>query len=170
MFGDLTLAERWPLSIPIGSSTFRSWHMPVALPISGRLPGGPYTIMPSVSYDGLMTRTLQILAWLILIGIAAATLSPISIRPSLPVDVDLERGLAFCLAGFSFALAYPKKIWLAAVITITGIIGLEALQELRPDRHGRVDDALIKVVGGSVGLGGGWMSAKLLGRRIKSTD
>jgi VanZ family protein len=109
-----------------------------------------------------MTRTLfKVLAWAALIAITAATLSPIGLRPRLPVPVDLERSAAFLSLGLLFALAYPRRIWLALAIVLIGAFGLEWLQELRPDRHGRFDDALIKSLGAMIGLGAGWITVKL---------
>lgn len=115
-----------------------------------------------------MTRALKVLAWSILVAIALATMSPIDLRPRLPIDVDLERALAFCAAGLAFALAYPKQIWFAAAITMAGVLGLEFLQAIRPDRHGELHDAIVKIVGASTGLGLGWLGAQLLHRRSAS--
>lgn len=113
-------------------------------------------------YDTCMTRTvLRALAWTAFIAIAVATLSPIGLRPRLPVAVDLERGVAFLLVGLLFALAYPRRIWLAIAIVLLGAFGLEWLQALRPDRHGRLDDALIKAFGTLIGLTVGWVCTKL---------
>lgn len=118
-----------------------------------------------VLYDLLMTRSLQIFAWLLLFGIAIATLSPIGLRPHLTAYADLERALAFCVAGLVFALAYPRKIWLATVLTIACIFGLEYLQDLRADRHGSLLDAFVKAGGAAVGYFLGWLAAKMHGQR-----
>ena len=128
---------------------------------------------PEPAYDSFMTRTLfKVLAWAALIAIAAATLSPIGLRPRLPVPVDLERSAAFLGLGLLFALAYPRRIWVALAIVLIGAFGLEWLQELRPDRHGRFDDALIKSIGAMIGLGAGWITVKLaettLGRNSRA--
>nr|WP_314262177.1 VanZ family protein [uncultured Devosia sp.] len=105
-----------------------------------------------------MTRRSYLIAaaWIGLFLIMAATLSPIGIRPSLPISVDAERVTAFMVVGFLFALAYPKHIWFAAIVVLIGAFGLEILQELRPDRHARFRDAMWKSIGASVGLGLGW--------------
>ena len=105
----------------------------------------PLASSASGAYDSFMTRTiLQALAWLALIGIAIATLSPIGLRPRLSMlPVVIERSAAFVVVGLLFALAYPRKIWLALLIVIIGVFGLEWLQELRPDRHGRFADAMV---------------------------
>lgn len=117
----------------------------------------------SGAYDRFMTRTiLQALAWLALIGIALATLSPIGLRPRLPLlPVDIERSAAFVVVGLLFALAYPRKIWLALLIVIIGVFGLEWLQELRPDRHGRFADAMVKSLGALIGLSAGWLLVRI---------
>lgn len=95
----------------------------------------------------------QILAWAVLLGIAAATLSPIGLRPHLPVGVNLERSLAFLLLGALFAVAYPKRIGLVLVLVFIAAFGLEYLQQLRPDRHARLADACYKALGGCLGVG-----------------
>lgn len=123
----------------------------------------PLASSASGAYDSFMTRTiLQALAWLALIGIAIATLSPIGLRPRLSMlPVDIERSAAFVVVGLLFALAYPRKIWLALLIVIIGVFGLEWLQELRPDRHGRFADAMVKSVGALIGLSAGWVLVRI---------
>ncbi|WEK03703.1 MAG: VanZ family protein [Candidatus Devosia phytovorans] len=106
--------------------------------------------------------TVVILAWLGLLAIAVMTLSPIGLRPHMPVSVNAERAMAFMVVGFLFAVAYPRHIWFAALIVLTGAFGLEILQELRPDRHGRFRDAMWKSVGASIGLCLGWFAVTVL--------
>lgn len=113
---------------------------------------------------------LQLIAWLLLLAITAVTISPIGLRPSLPVDVDLERALAFAMLGLVFALAYPDKLWAAVLIVLAGALGLEILQHLRPDRHGRIADALVKAGAACVGLGLGWLTCKVAERRSKRVN
>ena len=103
---------------------------------------------------------LRLLAWGALFALAFATLSPIGLRPRLPLPVDIERGLAFLVVGLLFALAYPRRIWWALAILLVGVFGLELLQMLRSDRHGRLDDALVKAAGAIIGLGTGWLIAQ----------
>jgi hypothetical protein len=139
-------------------------------------PDGPALMMDwlfhgrHLLYDRTMNQTaLRILAWSLLLLIAAVTLSPIGLRPGLPLDVDLERALAFLALGFAFALAYPRKLWAAAAIVLLGAFGLELLQFLRPDRHGRAPDALVKAGAACIGLGLGWLAFKLATRRPGQT-
>ena len=107
-------------------------------------------------------KTLRIAAWLVLTFIAFATLSPIGWRPHSLLPVNLERAAAFVLAGLLFGLAYPRHVLLAGVVLAIGIIGLEVLQTLQPDRHGRELDALIKLAGATLGLVLGWFTARRL--------
>ena len=109
-----------------------------------------------------MTRALRILAWTVLAAIAVATLLPIGMRPRLPMDLDLERAAAFLSAGYLFAVAYPKQIWIAVAIVMAGVFGFELLQQLRPDRHGQFHDAIVKAAGASIGLGFGWLSSNVI--------
>lgn len=112
-------------------------------------------------YDETMTTTLfKILAWSALLAVAAATLSSIEMRPRLAMPVDLERLAAFAIIGLLFALAYPRRIWIAVAIVAVGIFSLEWLQHVRPDRHGRAEDALVKAAGALAGLCAGWVIAQ----------
>ncbi|KKC33989.1 hypothetical protein [Devosia psychrophila] len=113
-----------------------------------------------------MTKTtLRIFAWLAFLFIAFATLSPIGLRPHSVLPVDMERAAAFLAVGLLFALAYPRHLWLAAAVVLVSVVGLEWLQTLHPDRHGREGDALVKLAGAAIGLGCGWLLAQLAARR-----
>jgi len=103
-------------------------------------------------------RHYRLFAWLALAALAFVTLSPIGLRPHSPWPVDVERAGAFLVAGLLFALAYPRHIWLAAGLVLFTIFGLEALQHIRPDRHGQWHDALIKSAGATLGLAAGWLA------------
>jgi|SRR5215217_2111750 len=115
-----------------------------------------------VVYDAFMTTTtIRALAWLIFLFIAMATLSPIGLRPQSSMPADVERAAAFLVCGVLFALAYPRQLWLAVAVVVVGVFGLEWLQTLRPGRHGREADALVKLAGAVIGLGLGWLLAQL---------
>jgi len=100
---------------------------------------------------------LRIGAWVLFAALVAVTLGPIGYRPRTPFSVDIERAGAFFVVGLAFALAYPRHVWWAVAFVIAGAVGLEWLQNLRPDRHGRESDALVKIVGATLGLGLGWI-------------
>jgi VanZ family protein len=155
------------------TSKIRGFNVNLLFSLTGKVNGAvprclPTTVCASVKrllvqtgrslYDETMTTTIfKILAWSALLAVAAATLSPIEVRPRLAVPVDLERLAAFALVGLLFALAYPRRIWIAVAIVAIGVFGLEWLQHIRPDRHGRAEDALVKAAGALAGLGTGWV-------------
>lgn len=111
--------------------------------------------------NGMKINLVAFLAWTALAAIAFATLSPIGIRPRVPMSVDLERGVAFFVTGMLFAFAYPRHIWWAVAIVMFGVFGLEILQAIRPDRHARLSDAGAKAAGAFLGLGLGWLVSNM---------
>jgi VanZ family protein len=102
----------------------------------------------------MIQRVSSVAGWLALVFIVYATLSPIYARPVI-AGPQLEHFAAFALLGLAFALAYPSRVLLIVVIVVATAVGLEALQLLTPDRHGRVVDALVKALGGICGIGTG---------------
>jgi VanZ family protein len=68
--------------------------------------------------------------------------------------------------GLAFALAYPNRLFLIVAIVVGSAFGLEALQLLTPDRHGRVFDAVIKAAGGACGIGIGHIVSLMLRNRF----
>jgi VanZ family protein len=121
-----------------------------------------------VAYLPAMIQKVSIAAgWLALAFIVYATLSPIQDRPVV-AGPQFEHFAAFALTGLAFALAYPNRILLVVAIVVGSAIGLEALQLLTPDRHGRVLDALVKAAGGICGISAGQLMSFLLRTRITS--
>ena len=115
--------------------------------------GGRIEIEAIVDYlPDMIQRVSSIAGWLALAFIAYATLSPIDDRPVLATP-HFEHFAAFALVGFSFGLAYPRRLVLIAFLVLISAFGLEAMQLLTPDRHGRLIDAVIKAVGGICGIG-----------------
>ncbi len=115
--------------------------------------------------DRRTRRALRVSAWLVLALIAFATEGPLSLRPTTGLSPQLERLFAFALVGALFAAAYPRRIFLAAVVVLGAAVLLEMLQLLTSSRHGRVFDAGVKVAGGIAGLAAGWLFARLTRRR-----
>ena len=99
---------------------------------------------------------LVVLAWLVLIGLAAATLVPLELRPHSSLSPQVERFLAFALAGLCLALAYPRRPILIIVAIVVTALGLEAAQFLAISRHPGVPDLFAKLAGGGAGLVLGW--------------
>jgi hypothetical protein len=90
---------------------------------------------------------VRVAAWLLLIAIAAVTLSPIGLRPTTSTGPSVERFAAFALLGSLFVFGYPKSVLriVALLISVTG--GLELLQHIVPGRHGMVLDFVVKAFG-----------------------
>jgi VanZ family protein len=123
-----------------------------------------------VAYLTVVIQRISIIAgWLAFGLIAFVTLAPVADRPSL-VTPHLEHFAAFALMGVAFALAYPNRVLLVVILVIGTALGLEALQLLTPDRHGRVADALVKALGGISGICVGQMLSFLLQLKPVQSD
>ena len=114
---------------------------------------------------GMFQVLLRISAWTCLALIAFVTLGPLGLRPESGMPPHLERFAAFAVAGTLFAVAYPRHILFAVVIVVGAAVVFEILQVLAPSRHGRLFDAGVKVAGGFIGLGAGWIIARWSARR-----
>ena len=109
-----------------------------------------------VEYEVRMIHKLiAIAAWTLLAFIAYATISPIQARPTLFASPSFERLAAFTVLGALFCLVYPRHIVLVCLIVLGSAVLLELAQLLTPDRHGRIQDAVIKMTGGALGIAAG---------------
>ena len=118
-----------------------------------------------VYQTSMIPKVSTIVGWLALAFIAYVTLSPIDARPIL-ADIKFEHFGAFGLVGLALGLAYPKRLLLVAAIVVGSAFGLEALQLLTPDRHGRLLDAAVKAAGGICGVGIGHLATLMLRTKI----
>jgi hypothetical protein len=106
-----------------------------------------------VGYDFRMFRKfLTVAAWSLLAFIAYATISQVQARPTLSTSPSFERLAAFIVLGALFCLAYPRHIGLVCFIVLGSAVLLELAQLLTPDRHGRFQDAIVKMTGGAIGI------------------
>jgi VanZ family protein len=120
-----------------------------------------------VDYLPAMIQRVSVAAgWLALAFIVYATLSPIDARPVI-ARPHIEHFAAFAVMGLAFGLAYPNRLLLFVAIVLASAFGLEALQLLTPDRHGRVLDAVVKASGGICGIGVGQLMSFLLATFIR---
>jgi VanZ family protein len=117
----------------------------------------------------MIQRVSNAAGWLALAFIVYATLSPIGARPVV-AGPHLEHFAAFAFMGLAFGLAYPNRMLLVVAIVVGSAFGLEALQLLTPDRHGRVLDALMKAVGGICGISAGQLISFLLATFIRRAE
>jgi VanZ family protein len=104
----------------------------------------------------MMVDTIAtVAAWACFAFIVYATVVPIERRPALPKAINvgrLEHVGAFALFGGLFCAAYPQHLIMISLLTIGTAVLLELAQTFRPDRHGRISDALWKMTGGIVGV------------------
>ncbi len=99
----------------------------------------------------MIQRLFRIGGWLALAFIAYATVSPIEARPVL-APPHFEHFAAFALLGLAFGLGYSNRTFIVFAIVLGCAFGLEAMQLLTSDRHGRVIDAVVKALGGVCGI------------------
>jgi VanZ family protein len=103
----------------------------------------------------MLHKLTTVAAWAFLAFIIYATVSPLQDRPTLSSSADLEHIGAFAVLGGIFCLVYPRHIVLVCLIVLGSAALLEVLQLLTPDRHGRLLDAIEKIVGGALGIAAG---------------
>jgi hypothetical protein len=121
-----------------------------------------------VAYLPAMIQRVSVAAgWLALAFIVYATLSPIDARPVV-ARPHFEHFAAFAVMGLAFGLAYPNRLLLVVAVVFGSAFGLEALQLLTPDRHGRFLDALVKASGGICGIGAGQLMLLVLASFARS--
>ena len=89
----------------------------------------------------------RVLAWLALLAVMAATLSPAEGRPHLLPDVTAERSGAHFLLGVLFCVAYRTRWPAVLVLVLTATAGLEAAQLLVGGRYADFADAFVKMSG-----------------------
>jgi glycopeptide antibiotics resistance protein len=110
----------------------------------------------------MSSNLARLAAWSCLLAVAIATVAPIEMRPETALVPSSERVTAFAIMGLLFAVAYPRKLWFAILMTIGAAVALELVQLLIPSRHGRVFDATVKMAGGAAGLLIGYLARRLL--------
>jgi VanZ family protein len=122
----------------------------------------------------MVHKFIGVAAWMLLAFITYATISPIQDRPTLSVSPDFERLAAFVVLGALFCLAYPRRFVFVCLVVLGSAALLEIAQQLTPDRHGRILDAIIKMTGGALGIAAGlatlhfWQACRV--RRISDPE
>jgi VanZ family protein len=82
------------------------------------------------------------------------TLGPVGLRPQTG-HPDVERFLAFVAVAAVFTLALPRRLAWVLIGVVLMAISLEVGQLLIPGRDARVTDAVVKVLGGVIGVAAG---------------
>jgi VanZ family protein len=128
--------------------------------------GGQVEISQVVAYlSAMIQKVFTVAGWLALAFIVYATLCPIADRPVL-AGPQFEHFAAFAFFGLAFGLAYPRRLPLVIALVLGSAFALEILQELTPDRHARLLDAMVKAAGGICGIGISQLGTLLLRTQI----
>ncbi|KAA2241169.1 VanZ family protein [Salinarimonas soli] len=109
-----------------------------------------------------LSRLARWLGWGTLLVIVLATLSPLHLRPTVASAAGVERLLAFAGCAAAFWLGYPRHrpAIVLGILLAAGL--LEVTQNLLPDRHGRLVDALVKMLGAGMGFVAGFAVERVL--------
>lgn len=101
----------------------------------------------------MLKRLVTLAAWSTLVFICVVSLSPIGLRPGAATEGSAisQRFLAYLALGLLFVSAYPSRFIRSLLFVVAIALGLEAVQQLTPDRHGRLVDAVEKIAGGVAG-------------------
>jgi hypothetical protein len=100
----------------------------------------------------------KVAAWSALAAIIFVTASPISMRPSDFLPVNVDRALAFGVLSTLLVLAYPRQWKWAFAAAIVGPSLIELLQLFSPTRHAHLEDAVVKSAGA---IGGAFVGASI---------
>ena len=96
-------------------------------------------------------RAIQVVAWVVLVGLVLSTLGPVDLRPSLGLPLKAERFMGFAIVAALFVWAYPRR-WIAIMAILSAAaVGLELLQFVAPGRDPSPVDAVVKIIGAVAG-------------------
>ena len=98
-----------------------------------------------------MTVFIRVAAFAAIALVVVLTLGPVEVRSMSPVDPLWDRALAYLVISFLLVLSFPRRPLLVLAVILAVIVGLEAAQQLRPDRHGRLIDVIEKSLGAGAG-------------------
>jgi VanZ family protein len=101
---------------------------------------------------GIISILTRVIAWLLLVAVAAVTLVPRAWRPISGIDHSLEHFGVFLLLGGAFALAYRRHAYSIGLIAVVLIGGLELIQLFIPGRHATFVDFLLNALGATTGI------------------
>jgi VanZ family protein len=101
-------------------------------------------------------KVVSMAAWVCLLFVAFATVSPAYLKPRLmqpesPLIILLEHVGAFAVIGFLFSVTYSRTTLVCIVVLGSAVI-LELLQLVVPDRDALVIDTVQKLIGGGAGI------------------
>ena len=117
----------------------------------------------------MFRKLLALAAWSSLVLICIVSLSPMELRPGAATEGSAisQRFIAYLVLGLLFVSAYPRRFVRSLMFVVFVALGLEAAQQLTPDRHGRLVDAIEKVAGGLLGCSVARSANALIERRSR---
>lgn len=96
--------------------------------------------------------TTRILAWALFFAAVVLSIVPPQYRPVSGLPSWVEHGVFFTIAGWVFALAYPRSGLTLCAFGILFAALLEAVQLYMPGRHARLGDFLIDAIAMLIGI------------------
>jgi VanZ family protein len=97
-------------------------------------------------------RTIQVVAWLLLLSIAMLSVVPPTHRPVTGTSQSFEHVSIFLAAGTAFALGYRHRFWLLAGALVAFSLAIELVQLGVPGRHARLSDFLVDATASCIGV------------------
>jgi VanZ family protein len=105
---------------------------------------------------------VRLSAWLLAVAIVVLSVVSPQERPVVAPHI-IEHAGVFVALGVAFALAYPRRRWVAAGLTVF-CGALEWAQLSAPGRHARVSDLLVDIVASLLGVAAVTLVAQLARR------
>lgn len=99
-----------------------------------------------------LTLLAYALAWIVLGLVAFATVVPVGTKHPLMAMANIDSVIPFGLLGLLFVMAYPEDRRVVALLCIMAAAASESLALVLPERHLRIERALLKVLATVSGL------------------
>ena len=102
-----------------------------------------------------MTRTIKIVAWLLLLSIIVLSVVPPSFRPITVLPHSIEHLTMFSVTGLAFGSAYASRYrdtFALVLFAVDFAAGVELVQLMIPGRHARLSDFIVDAFGLCIGV------------------
>jgi hypothetical protein len=102
-----------------------------------------------------MNFAFQALAWLMFATVVFLNIAPLQRGAMSALSPNMGQSIIFALTAMSFVFAYPDQRRIVGIFCIFGAIATELTQFSLAGGNSRVDGALIKCLGVTLGLSAG---------------
>ena len=99
-----------------------------------------------------LTLLAYALAWIVLGLVAFATVVPVGTKHPFMAMANIDSVIPFGLLGLLFVMAYPEDRRVVTLLCIMAAAASESLAWVLPERHLRIERALLKVLATVSGL------------------